>query len=483
MQAVDGHGPENHEIEAQQESLGRAEVDRDQGHGSLSAEVSASGWFVLLGWWAGLLGCVILLAHLGNLRANARQAVIILMIGGTVYAGACTWLHLRWKGWSSISRRRVIVAVCAGALILRLLLLAVPPSLSDDVFRFRWDGKVQAQGLNPYTEPPASTYLAELRDPQWEQINYPTIRTIYPPLAQALFTLTYLVHDGLIAYQILALLGDLVVIALLLSCLLIWRLPAWLVTIYAWSPLAMVESASSAHYDSWVIAAVMLAVYALLTERPTLSTAALAAGILLKTWPLIFVPLFLRKRPWWHGVLLAALVAAAYMPYLGAGLGLLHAWMEFSSRWLFNDAAFAILRTVTGSLAMAKGVTVVILLGLLQLLWRREVDPVRGSYWLLVTTILLTPAIQPWYLLWALPLAAAAMDVAWILLTILVPLAYWILVGAVADSNLWVEPTWVRFVVYLPALAVWLVQTAGAGPAAPPVTPDRSLVGSFGPVP
>jgi len=439
--------------------------------------------YKVFGWWAGLVGCVILLARVGDLRSNPRQAVIILIIAGAVYAGACTWLHLRWSRWPADVGRRVVLVVCVGAVILRLLLLAVPPSLSDDVYRFRWDGKIQAEGLNPYSEPPASTYLEDLRDPLWEEINYPTIRTIYPPLAQLLFTITYWAHGGLIAYQLLAILGDLIVIITLLGCLRIWHLPAWLVTIYAWSPLAMIESASSAHFDSWVIAAVMLSVYALLKGRPTLSTVALAAGILLKTWPLVFVPLFLRKRPLWHWPLLAALVAGAYLPYVGAGFGLIHAWMEYTSRWLFNDAAFAILRTITGSLAVAKGVAAMILLGFLHYLWRKDVDPVRGSYWLLVATILLTPAIQPWYLLWPLPLAAAALDAGWILVTVLAPLAYWILVGAATDSNNWAEPAWVRFVIYLPALAVWILQSARRGPAAPPATRERSVVGSFEPVP
>ena len=72
------------------------------------------------------------------------------------------------------------------------------------------------------------------------------------------------------------------------------------------------------------------------------------------------------------------------------------------------------------------------------------------------------------------------------ILTVLAPLAYWILVGAVADSNLWVEPAWVRFAVYLPALAIWLLQAARHGPAAPPIVPGQavegSVVGSFKPV-
>ena len=81
------------------------------------------------------------------------------------------------------------------------------------------------------------------------------------------------------------------------------------------------------------------------------------------------------------------------------------------------------------------------------------------------------PTIHPWYLLWALPLAAAALDLGWITVTVLAPLSYWILVGAGPDSNVWIEPLWVRFAIWLPALAVWTVQAMIAGVPMPPATP------------
>ena len=87
--------------------------------------------------------------------------------------------------------------------------------------------------------------------------------------------------------------------------------------------------------------------------------------------------------------------------------------------------------------------------------WRRGTDPVRANYWLLLLAIFLMPTIHPWYLLWPLPLAAAALDLGWLTLTVLAPLSYWILVDAGTDSSTWVEPGWVRFAIWVPALAVW----------------------------
>ena len=361
-----------------------------------------------------------------------------------------------------------MIAIVLGAIAFRVILLAVPPSLSDDVYRYRWDGRVQAAGMNPYAEPPASSELAALRDPLWLRINYPAIRTIYGPLAQWLFRVTYQLDPRLIGFQAMATLGDLLCIGLLLACLRRWGLPQWRVALYAWSPLAAIESASNAHFDSWPTAALMLAVLAAIGGKSLVSTLALSAGVLFKTWPLVWLPLMLARRPPWHIGVAAAVVAGGYLSFADAGLGLLQPWLEYTSRWLFNDAGFFVLRSVTGSQPLAKGIVAAAGVGAVYTFWRRGTDPVRANYWLLLLAIFLMPTIHPWYLLWPLPLAAAALDLGWLTLTVLAPLSYWILVDAGTDSSTWVEPGWVRFAIWVPALAVWAWQTRKSGPAAPP---------------
>jgi len=416
-----------------------------------------------------IAACYLALIRIHDLRAAPRRSIIVLLAAGFVYVLACAWLHRRWGGWAKPTAKWAMVGIVLGAIGFRALLLAVPPSLSDDVYRYRWDGRVQAAGLNPYSEPPAAATLAELRDPLWLRINYPAIRTIYGPLAQTLFALTYRVEPRLVGFQLAATLGDLLCIGLLLGCLRRWKLPGWRVAIYAWCPLAAFESASNAHFDSWPTAALMLAVYAGIRAAPTLSTLALSAGVLFKTWPVLWAPLTMSRRPRWHIGLMVGVVVAGYLPFRGAGAGLLQPWLDYTSRWLFNDAGFFVLRTFTGSLELAKGIAVAILAGALYAFWRRGVDAVRANYWLLLLALFLMPTIHPWYLLWALPLAAVALDVGWIAVTVLAPLSYWILVGAGPDSNTWIEPTWVRFAIWIPASSLWLWQALTRGPAAPPI--------------
>ncbi len=83
----------------------------------------------------------------------------------------------------------VIILVCAAGC--RLVCLFSPPFLSTDIFRYVWDGQVQAAGINPYRYIPADPHLAFLRDLDiYPHINRRTYaHTIYPPGAQMLFLL------------------------------------------------------------------------------------------------------------------------------------------------------------------------------------------------------------------------------------------------------------------------------------------------------
>jgi hypothetical protein len=423
--------------------------------------------------WVAIIGCVVLatalaaLVPLGDLRARPQPAILLIMLAGLGYVAAVGSLARTWRRLAAPARRRWVAAIIVVGLAIRMVLFFVPPTLSDDIYRYRWDGRVQAHELNPYSEPPGASSLEPLRDELWESINYPRIRSIYPPLAQRLFAAAYGLGDTLMPFKALAVLGDLIVLMLLLALVRFWQLPGWTLATYALHPLPAIEYASSGHFDAWVAAAVLGAVLLHVRGRALASTLALAVGVLLKTWPVILVPVFLRHRAWWHGPAVLGVLLAGYLPFLDAGTSMLQPWLDYTGRWRFNDGAYFVLRHLGGSLEAGKALAAVIGAGLFLWLWRRREDPVRAGYWLLLAFIALMPTVHPWYMLWALPLAAIAVDLGWIALCLTAPLAYWILVGAAIDSNVWVEPWWPRAVEYLPAAAIWVWQARRFGAPAP----------------
>src|SRR5260370_33015758 len=109
-------------------------------------------------------------------------------------------LAASWIAWRAPATRWTLLIVIAFAALFRLSILFTPPLLSDDVYRYVWDGRVQAAGINPYRYVPADERLLGLRDSK----IYPKINrrdyapTAYPPGAEAIFLLTTRISQSVI---------------------------------------------------------------------------------------------------------------------------------------------------------------------------------------------------------------------------------------------------------------------------------------------
>ncbi|HNC73376.1 MAG TPA: hypothetical protein PK362_00620, partial [Elusimicrobiota bacterium] len=89
----------------------------------------------------------------------------------------------------TLKRPQSLGLILAAGVLFRLTAFLSPPSLSDDIYRYLWDGRVQAAGHNPYRFAPDAPELASLRNAEHTGINHKSVPTIYPPLAQAVFRL------------------------------------------------------------------------------------------------------------------------------------------------------------------------------------------------------------------------------------------------------------------------------------------------------
>src|SRR5205807_6591070 len=138
-------------------------------------------------WKLLLLAGLLLAGAAGGLAAQFDRDlptfIIVALVQGAVWAAAAA-LVLRGR-----DRRPALALILGTAVLLRLIALAAPVFLSDDINRYIWDGRVQAAGINPYRYVPTAPELEPLRDP----LIFPNINrnnyapTIYPPLAQMLF--------------------------------------------------------------------------------------------------------------------------------------------------------------------------------------------------------------------------------------------------------------------------------------------------------
>jgi hypothetical protein len=412
----------------------------------------------------GLLIEVVLLAvvGLGNLRHHAALFIALALAAAVLY---WTAIGVARAAARTTTPPQLLSWVIIPALFFRTTLLFSPPSLSDDVYRYLWDGSVLLHGINPYRYPPQAMALAFLRGPDYQSINYKGIPSIYPPLAQLAFALGAALDLGIWGPK-----------AVLWSCelLLLWALARLLgclglgperLLLYAWNPLILFEFSGSTHVDVLAVLLLVLATCAIIQERSALSTTLLGLATLAKLLPALLLPLLARRvRPIWLG-LCGALILAGYLPFASAGWNLLAATKQYALRWRFNDAAFTLLYhgllglglTEQAALLYGKIVVGLVLLAAIAVLALRQVSLLRGAYWILGLYLLLSPTLHPWYLAWIVPFLCIYPNRAWWMLTGLIFLSYAIQIGAGADSNQWSEPGWTKAAQFVPfyALLAW----------------------------
>ena len=268
-----------------------------------------------------LPGLALLLLDFAGLRLQKEGElpwfIAVALLQGAVYFIAAFWV--------TSQRPSPLWLVLALAVLLRLPLLFAPPYLSTDVYRYVWDGRVQAAGINPYRYVPAAPVLKPLRDDR----IYPGINrrdyavTIYPPAAELFFLATTRLSESVtwMKASLLACEG----LAVWLMVLLLRRAgrPTAGVLLYAWHPLALWEFAGSGHLDTAAIACIVAALLAREQRKGALSGVALGLAALFKLYPLVLLPAVWRRGDWRMPAALGATMALGYLPYLGVGLGVL----------------------------------------------------------------------------------------------------------------------------------------------------------------
>ncbi|MFE6685815.1 glycosyltransferase family 87 protein [Streptomyces sp. NPDC057743] len=370
-----------------------------------------------------------------TLRAGDSHRAPGRLLAGQVAA----WALFATAAWAvrKIPARTATGLVLAGAAAVALAGLAAPPRTSTDMYRYAWDGRVQAAGISPYAHPPAAPQLAELRD-DWlfpterpcagpplartnsglcTRINRPTVPTIYPPLAEGWFLAVHALSPPDSRHKPFQVGGATLAFGTTLALLAVARrrgdpsrAPAR-VALWAWCPLVPFEAVNNAHIDTL---GVLLTVLALSTATAgSRRGALLGAAVAVKLLPALALPGALSGRRGPTQVVrlaapLLATVALLYLPYLLASgaqvLGYLPGYLQEEGYASGHVQRFALLRLLLPD--AAAGAAAVVLLALLAgYVWLRG-DPERPWHGALLTTgatLLLVSPNYPWY---ALPVVA-----------------------------------------------------------------------------
>ena len=289
----------------------------------------------------------------------ARLRPLPLLIGAWIAFIAAAWLLRK------VPRRAAVALILLGGIAIQVVAVSAPPKNSTDLYRYIWDGRVQAAGIDPYQYVPTATQLTGLRNeflfypeaqycvspsyvsshPAAEltagctRINRPTVPTIYPPVAEAYFLGVYYLHpadDSSTPIQAAGALAAVLTTVLLLFGLGRLGRDVRMAALWSWCPTVALEAGNSAHVDVIAVgitaAAVLVLATAKTTRRTVLGGILLGLAIATKLTPALAVPALLRRR--WVTVAVSAgsAFALVYLPHVlavgGKVIGFLPGYLQ-----------------------------------------------------------------------------------------------------------------------------------------------------------
>jgi len=314
-------------------------------------------------------------------------------------------------------------------IVMRAVLLFAFPNLSDDIYRFVWDGRLIVNGLNPFDRLPTD-YIREaiqvpgLTSELYANLNSPDYFTVYPPFAQAIFGLAcYLAPNSVagsaLIMKLILLAAETGTLILLIRLLRHFELPLSRVLIYALNPLIVIEIAGNLHFEGLMVFFLMLAFYWLVRGLDLRAAAAMTLSIASKLLPLLFFPLLIRRLGWKRALvffsltgllvllLFAPLLNTVFVNNFGASLNLYFRQFEFNASIYYiareigeHRSGQNLIRYIGPALAALTAFVV-----LLKALFERRVSwqtlP-SAALFAISIHLLFATTVHPWYI--ALPL-------------------------------------------------------------------------------
>jgi hypothetical protein len=396
-----------------------------------------------------IAGCV------GVLAGTApRESPNTFLVWVTVWGISATLLGYYCNKLPQYAKGLIIAAA-----LVRIAFLFSDPILSDDLFRYLWEGKVQLNGLNPFVHSPNSDQLITLRDQVWSEVGHKDVATVYPPGSLAMFRFFAATTYSPFIVKLTAATADLITVTMIYLGTRKRGLAA--TAIWALHPLPILESAQNGHIEATALMLTASSLYMIQKGTPIKAWALAVAGALVKVLPLVLLIPFSRRLKMEQialgALLTVAAVGAAFAPWIDPSL--MSGFNRYYEAWSFNSSGFNILLAISGEQELARiiGVTIGALIVVTAAL--RKLPPAMFFLYVSATLIALSPVVHPWYILWALLPALWVGAWPWTVLATTCLWSYHVLGTYDPISATWTEAWWIPIIEYtVPLIATlfWL---------------------------
>ncbi len=372
-----------------------------------------------------LLGLIGSIYYLGY-QVSQQDFFYILMM----YALGFAAYYCLYRKRSTLS----IQWILSMGILLRLILVFAFPSLSDDIYRFYWDGLLSTHGYNPYSYLPADAlqmHIEGLHTDLFNQLNSPNYYTVYPPINQLMFYFGALIfpssiYGASVVYGLFLLAAEIINFYFMIKLLQYAQLDTKGIILYVFNPLVIVEVVGNLHFESMMLAFFLSAIYFFIT-RKDLGTSGLfysaisyTCSIATKLHTVLFVPFIFMscemKRSFKYLSVLALLLILVFIPLITARdvLGFVSSLDLYFRKFEFNAGIYYLLRSIGYQI---KGYNLIALLGPLLAgvffigfllfvfrAYKKQLAPgtmVFYQYLILVFCVylFLSTTVHPWYLI------------------------------------------------------------------------------------
>ncbi len=366
-------------------------------------------------------------------------------------------------------------------MLLRLIYLIAVPELSDDVFRYIWDGMQYVNGVSPYEWTPTE-WMGKTDGNAFQQLypllNSPDYYSIYPPVLQFFYGFSAWLSGGdvqmaIVTLRLFVLLAELGSILLIWKLLVAWKMSSRNLMLYALNPLVIVEFSGSLHNEVFMVFFLLLSLYLLIQNWRRLSALAFAASVGVKLLPLMFLPFLIRRIGLWRSILYGALVGAAlllmYVPFWSENLIAhnLNSLSLYFANFEFNASIYYVIREIgfqikgyniigTTAIWLPRIVLLSILLLAIFNKDRKLSSLPKMMLFAWVIYYALATTVHPWYiavLAMFLPFVKYRFALLWL---ILIPLSYHAYGSMNCDENLWIVA-----IEYVPVFILLLLEMTG----------------------
>jgi len=431
-----------------------------------------------------ILVLYIILGISGDIRSEIEKYWLIIL---PIYLSYTLLVYhiLRNK----LSEKKSLLWFIVFGALFRIVLIPAEPILSDDIYRYLWDGRIFAAGINPYKFAPTDIQLLEFRDQiVYPFINFPEIATSYPPVSQLMFFINNLIGGSVLSWKILLFSLEIFLYLIIFNLVKHFRLNKFRLLIYFFNPLLIIETYSSGHMEIIGVLFFWIAVYLFYKRYDWKSVILFAISIMTKFFPLISSIPFLIKKFNRKSILLIATCLLLILPFMFSGILPLPGLFSYINRWEFNGGLFHSVVSILNFLDVreyqwiavnfsghletfhinyaffykifALIILVVIFTNQLNNLRQtsrfRSINYIQKSFILTAVFLLLMPTLHPWYLIWIIPFLVFIPNWSWLVFTLLIQVSYFVLKDY-ALFSVWKESVWILILQYIPfySILVW----------------------------